>query len=79
MNISLNVTLRAFVYAVCAYGVAGAFLRFFRSTLAKANIRKRRDLLAKLGFTIDDKILVGLFHPYWYALLDQRKCCYEDR
>ena len=67
MELSLSAIFRAIVYAICVYGVAGALLRFFRSTLAKSNIKRRRDLLAKLGYTTDDKVLVGLFHPYWYA------------
>lgn len=67
MRLNLGALLRALVYAICAYGISAAFLRFFRSTLAKTNIRRRHALLAKLGYSNDDRILVGLFHPYWYA------------
>lgn len=72
MKVPLATLVRAFVYAICAYGLAATVVRFLRSTLAHANIRKRRALLSKLGCTVDDKILVGLFHPYWYAYISEK-------
>lgn len=52
------------IWMLCLVSVWVLF-RIYCTKLQTANIRRRTDLMRKLGRNPESQALVGFFHPYW--------------